>query len=100
MAEHAGHAHTHVVAPTADRRRVVFALCLILGFMLLEVALGVVANSLALLSDAGHMLTDALALAMSLMVMRLAVRQPGARSPTACAGRRSSPGSPTASRCW
>jgi cobalt-zinc-cadmium efflux system protein len=76
MAERAGHAHTHVVAPTADRRRVVFALCLILGFMVLEVALGVVANSLALLSDAGHMLTDALALAMSLMVMRLAVRRP------------------------
>jgi cobalt-zinc-cadmium efflux system protein len=79
MAEHAGHvghAHTHVVAPTADRRRVVFALCLILGFMLLEVVLGVVANSLALLSDAGHMLTDALALAMSLMVLRLAVRRP------------------------
>ncbi len=76
MAEHAAHTHTHMVAPTADRRRVVFALCLVLAFMLLEVALGVVANSLALLSDAGHMLTDALALAMSLLVMRLAVRQP------------------------
>jgi cobalt-zinc-cadmium efflux system protein len=77
MAEHAAHSHTHVITPTADRRRVAFALCLILAFMLVEVALGVVANSLALLSDAGHMLTDALALAMSLMVMRLAVRQPG-----------------------
>ena len=78
MVEHAshGHAHTHALALSADRRRVLFALCLILAFMVVEVVLGVVAGSLALLSDAGHMLTDALALAMSLMVMRLAVRQP------------------------
>ena len=78
MAEHTrGHdAHTHALRPTADRRLVLFALALILAFMLLEVVLGVIAGSLALLSDAGHMLTDALALAMSLVVMRLAVRQP------------------------
>ncbi|MBO0703501.1 MAG: cation transporter [Candidatus Dormibacteraeota bacterium] len=79
MAEHAPHehVHTHALAPHADRRRVVFALGLILAFMVLEVVLGVLANSLALLSDAGHMLTDALALVMSLVVMRLAVRRPG-----------------------
>lgn len=80
MAEQTSHAHTHThthaLGPSTDRRLVVFALVLILAFMLLEVALGVVAGSLALLSDAGHMLTDALALAMSLVVMRLAVRQP------------------------
>lgn len=79
MAEQAGrvHAHAHAIAPTADRRRVVFALGLVVAFMVVEVAVGVAAGSLALLSDAGHMLTDALALVMSLVVLRLAVRQPG-----------------------
>lgn len=81
MAEHASdahtaHTHTHAMAPAADRRLVMLALALILAFMLLELGLGVVAGSLALLSDAGHMLTDALALALSLVVMRLALRQP------------------------
>lgn len=71
------HAHSHALAPAADRRRLVFALCLIVAFMAIEVVLGVVANSLALLSDAAHMLTDALALVMSLVVMRLVVRRPG-----------------------
>lgn len=44
--------------------------------MAAEVVAGVVAHSLALLSDAGHMLTDAGALALSLLAMRLAARAP------------------------
>ena len=51
-----------------------WALALILGFMVVEITAGVVASSLALLSDAGHMLTDAAALAMSLAAARLAAR--------------------------
>ncbi|MGH7920352.1 MAG: cation diffusion facilitator family transporter [Candidatus Dormibacteraceae bacterium] len=77
MADHSEHAHDHAIAADADRRRLVVALCLIVAFMALETTLGVVANSLALLSDAGHMLADALALVLSLVVMRLAVRRPG-----------------------
>ncbi len=50
------------------------ALGLILAFMAIEIVAGIVASSLALLSDAGHMLTDAAALAMSLAAARLATR--------------------------
>jgi cobalt-zinc-cadmium efflux system protein len=50
------------------------ALALILVFMAAEVVAGLLASSLALLSDAGHMLTDAAALAISLVAARLATR--------------------------
>ena len=60
-----------------DARRLGIALGLILAFMIAEVVVGIVAHSLALLSDAAHMLTDAGALAMSLVVLRLAARPAG-----------------------
>jgi cobalt-zinc-cadmium efflux system protein len=50
------------------------ALTLILVFMAVEVVTGIVASSLALLSDAAHMLTDAAALGLSLVAARLANR--------------------------
>jgi len=58
----------------ADRRALKIALALILAFMVVEIVAGVLASSLALLSDAGHMLTDAAALALSLAAARLAAR--------------------------
>jgi cobalt-zinc-cadmium efflux system protein len=66
--------HEHAHAQGADSRRLGLALGLILGFMAVEVVAGILADSLALLSDAAHMLTDAGALAMSLVVLRLAAR--------------------------
>jgi cobalt-zinc-cadmium efflux system protein len=66
--------HSHAIAPDADRVRLKLALGLILALMAAEVTVGVVANSLALLSDAGHMLTDAAAIALSLVALRLAQR--------------------------
>jgi cobalt-zinc-cadmium efflux system protein len=74
--EHAhGHAgHSHGVSADADAGKLTVALGLILGFMALEIAAGVIAHSLALLSDAGHMLTDAAAIGLSLVAARLAVR--------------------------
>ncbi|HEX5224133.1 MAG TPA: cation diffusion facilitator family transporter [Solirubrobacteraceae bacterium] len=69
---HAGHAHAHV--RQAGERRLALALGLILALLCAEVAVGVIARSLALLSDAGHMLTDAAALALSLLALRLARR--------------------------
>src|SRR5947209_18786958 len=45
--------------------------------MATEVVVGILANSLALLSDAAHMLTDAAALVMSLVVIRLMLRPAG-----------------------
>jgi cobalt-zinc-cadmium efflux system protein len=52
----------------------VAALVLIVAFMAVEIVAGVIGSSLALLSDAGHMLTDAAALGMSLAAARLAAR--------------------------
>jgi cobalt-zinc-cadmium efflux system protein len=66
-------AHHHHVQ-TGDTRRLVTALVLILGFMAVEVVVGILADSLALLSDAAHMLTDAGAIALALVAARLAAR--------------------------
>ena len=74
---HAGHVHSFAVSPSADRRWLAIALAIVLGFMGLEVVAGIVADSLALLSDAAHMLTDAGALVLALVAARLAARPPG-----------------------
>src|SRR4051794_27485770 len=70
--DHAGHVHGG--GREADRGRLRIALGLILAFMAVEVVAGILAGSLALLSDAAHMLTDAGALALSLVAARLAER--------------------------
>ncbi len=82
------HAHSHGHAPSRETERGALktALALIVGFMLAEVVAGVLASSLALLSDAAHMLTDAVALAMSLGAARLAQR-PAAGAMTYGLGR-------------
>jgi cobalt-zinc-cadmium efflux system protein len=72
-----GHDHSHAISADADRRYLTVALVLILGFMVFEVVVGIVAHSLALISDAGHMLTDAGALILSLIVIRLVQRPSG-----------------------
>ena len=72
-------AHSHAPAPDADRRWLSVALGLILAFMVVEVVAGVLADSLALLSDAAHMLTDAGSIGLALVAARLAARPPGGR---------------------
>jgi cobalt-zinc-cadmium efflux system protein len=62
---------------TANGRRLGIALALILAFMAVEVVVGILASSLALLSDAAHMLTDAGAIALALLAARLARRPAG-----------------------
>jgi cobalt-zinc-cadmium efflux system protein len=69
-----GHDHTVAVGVDSDRRYITGALGLILVYMAAEVVIGIAARSLALISDAGHMLTDAAALALALAAMRLAAR--------------------------
>jgi cobalt-zinc-cadmium efflux system protein len=69
---HAGHSHRS--GADADRGKLKTALALILAFMAAEVVTGFVANSLALLSDAAHMLTDAAAVGFSLVAIGLAAR--------------------------
>jgi cobalt-zinc-cadmium efflux system protein len=66
--------HSHAPRADADRRLLAAALALIVGLMVAEIAAGVIANSLALLSDAGHMLTDAAAIGLALFAARLAAR--------------------------
>ncbi|HEX2436675.1 MAG TPA: cation diffusion facilitator family transporter [Methylomirabilota bacterium] len=68
------HDHHHHHAPDASGTRLGVALGLILGFMVVEVVVGILADSLALLSDAAHMLTDAGAIALALVAARLAQR--------------------------
>ena len=68
------HGHTHGASADADRGKLTIALALILAFMAAEVVTGIVANSLALLSDAAHMLTDAAAIGFSLVAINLAQR--------------------------
>ena len=74
---HAHEHHHHAVSPTADRRRLAAALALILAFMVAEVVAGLLPGSLALLSDAAHMLTDAGAIGLALVAARLAARPAG-----------------------
>jgi cobalt-zinc-cadmium efflux system protein len=78
--------HAHGVAADADTGKLAIALALILGFMCVEVIAGILASSLALLSDAAHMLTDAAALGLALVAARLASR-PADRTMTYGLGR-------------
>jgi cobalt-zinc-cadmium efflux system protein len=78
--EHAGHRqanHQHGPAADADPRWLGAALALIIAFMVAEVVAGALAHSLALLSDAAHMLTDAASIGLVLITMKLAARPPG-----------------------
>ncbi|NMB76255.1 MAG: cation transporter [Myxococcales bacterium] len=61
----------------AAERALAIALGLNLGFLFIEVAVGILADSLALLSDAGHMVADVAALAFALAAQRLSQARPG-----------------------
>ncbi|HEV2812398.1 MAG TPA: cation diffusion facilitator family transporter [Solirubrobacteraceae bacterium] len=79
MAHDHEHAHSHAVSPAADRRWLSLALAIVVAFMAVEVVAGILADSLALLSDAAHMLTDAGAIGLALVAARLAARPPKGR---------------------
>lgn len=63
----------------ANRRRLQFAVVLTAGFMLVEVAGGLLSGSLALLADAGHMLTDSMALVLAAFAFRVSARPADAK---------------------
>jgi len=79
-----GHDHDHtsgaLSAGAAHRRPLWIAFCLIGGYFFVEVVAGFATGSLALLSDAGHMLTDVLGIGMALAAISLAVRHERAAS--------------------
>jgi cobalt-zinc-cadmium efflux system protein len=68
--------HSHGVSAHTDLRWLTAALAINAAFMAVEVAIGVIAHSLAVLSDAAHMLTDAGAIGLALFAARLARRRP------------------------
>ncbi|HEY3516377.1 MAG TPA: cation diffusion facilitator family transporter [Gammaproteobacteria bacterium] len=72
---HTGHGHAHHHGRAANERSVGLAALLTGGFMVAEVVGGLLAGSLALLADAGHMLTDFASLALAWIGFRL-TRQP------------------------
>ena len=74
MAHSHGHGHDHGHAHPATRGRLTAVLALTFGFLLVEVAAGLFTGSLALLADAGHMLTDVAGLVLALLATKLAER--------------------------
>ncbi len=72
--EHDHGGHSHGVSANADRRYLLIALLLLVAFMVTEVVVALTSGSLALLSDAGHMLSDVGAIGGSLWAIRLAAR--------------------------
>lgn len=77
---HHDHAHDHDHSHGSQSTKILaLAFALTFGFMLVELAGGLIAGSLALLADAGHMLTDAAALALAWAASRIAARPADAR---------------------
>jgi cobalt-zinc-cadmium efflux system protein len=70
--DHAG--HSHGIGRDADRRYMSIALALLVGFMAVELLVAIFSDSLVLLADAGHMLTDAGAIGGSIWALHLAER--------------------------
>jgi cobalt-zinc-cadmium efflux system protein len=68
------HSHEPGASAAADRRALAGALALILGFLVVEIVAGLLTGSLALLADAGHMLTDSFALGLALFASWIAAR--------------------------
>ena len=75
--DHSPGGHSHAIADDAVPRWLAWALVVNLAFMLVEVTTGILADSLALLSDAAHMLTDEAAIGLALVAANLARRHPG-----------------------
>ena len=80
---HGTHDHQHLKRGAErqqeDRRSLQIALALLVGVMAIEITFGIIASSLALLADAGHMLTDALALVLAILAVGIAARPAGGR---------------------
>ena len=80
-----GAGHDHGTSEIRHERPLWWAFGLTSAFLVAEVIGGLLTNSLALLSDAAHMMTDVIALAISLFAVRLSRRPPDARRTYGCA---------------
>ena len=69
------HGHDHAHGHSANKKALFLSFLLIATFMVVEVIGGLLTNSLALLADAGHMLSDAAALGLSFFALKLGERK-------------------------
>ena len=74
MSGHHGHDHSHAVVTEGNAKKLSIALVFTTIFLVVEVIAGLITESLALLSDAAHMFTDAAALAIALIAIQIAKR--------------------------
>jgi cobalt-zinc-cadmium efflux system protein len=74
-----GEAHGHGHAPASFGRAFAIGIALNLGFVIVEAIFGILSNSVALLADAGHNVSDVLALAVAWLASELVKRTPTAR---------------------
>jgi cobalt-zinc-cadmium efflux system protein len=73
--DHHGHGHVHAHgAASGTERRIFWAMVLTAGFMVVEIVGGLLAGSLALVAEGGHMLADAAALGLAFVSIRIARR--------------------------
>ena len=73
---HSHEGHNHNISADADRKYLWMALIILGAFMISEVVVSLMTGSLALLSDAGHMLSDVGAIALALWTIQLVARPP------------------------
>ena len=76
---HRQDSHSHAPQDDSNARRLLLAFGVTAGFMVVEAIGGLVSGSLALLADAGHMLTDSAALLVALLAVNFARRPPSTR---------------------
>jgi cobalt-zinc-cadmium efflux system protein len=76
---HAGRGHSHDLRRVRDTRLLAVSLALVLATMVAEIVAGAIADSLALLADAGHLLTDAVALGLAVFASWIAAKPPRGR---------------------
>ncbi|MCC7429590.1 cation transporter [bacterium] len=69
-----GHNHSHKHSHSENRKYLTFAFVITVSFMFIEIIGGYVSGSLALLSDAGHMFSDAFALALSIFASKISTK--------------------------
>lgn len=73
------HSHKHSHPQTAQRSIFLLPIAILFGFALIELAAGWFANSLALISDAGHMATDGLSLILAAVASWIAAKPPSSK---------------------
>ena len=73
------HGHSHGDVANADQRKIAIALALTAAIMVAEIAVGLIAGSIALLADAAHNATDALAIGLALFAARISQRAASSR---------------------